>query len=982
MLKKMQKNLPARRKLFFLLLLLSVVFKVQSQIFHQQIKRQQLPRSHSRANIISSERSGNDGIVRCATMEADAELRKKYPAIPAPELIENELQKKINEYKREMQKSRTEATVYTIPVIVHIIHSGQAVGVGPNITSAQVKSQIDVLNEDFRRKAGTPGFNSNAVGADVEVEFVLALRDPQGKTLAEAGIDRINGGRATWDTMEDIENTLKPKTQWDPNRYLNMWTVQYGGEMSKLLGYAQFPVLSGLPGLEDKNAGLASTDGLVMRYTAFGRTGYVDAPYDKGRTTTHEIGHWLGLRHIWGDKAGCSGTDYCSDTPTAAGPNYGCKNGINSCDGEGSDMVENYMDYSDDGCMNIFTIEQKNRIRTVMQKCPRRKELLNSPVHLPDNSGKPFAGFSVSQNEICAGTTITFTDQSTNNPSSWKWIITDSESKEVASSTLKNPSFTLNTAGVYGVTLIVSNGKGESRLDQPNYITVLSGSGIDLPFEENFEENEVLPGWSVYNPDNDREWYLTDEIGAGNSGSSSIYFDNYSEDTDPTGTEDAIISPGINLSTFKNAELSFDVAYAVYEDEDGLYSDTLIVYYSTDCGKTYKPFWKKWGKDLATASTTEDSFEPSASEWRREKISLAFLNGQSGVNIAISNKSGWGNNLYLDNIDIDAITSTDAPIAAFNTATLKICAGEIVQYTDNSSNNPTSWKWTFPGGTPSTSTEQNPSVTYRTAGTYSVTLTVSNNKGSNTKSSANYIAVYAKPQLKISASSESICDGDSVVLTASGGKDYVWKDQARGGELGRGASITVKPNFTNTYIVEGKNESNCTAFSSYDINVKTSTQRPVVSISNGTTGFVLTSSSLTGNQWFLNGKPIPGATSQTLTVTGTGAYSVMVSDGSCARLSESVSITGNGDLPSTSKTINIYPIPTSSEIIIESIDSYSRITKVTIFNTLGMKLDERDFNKQADSWRVKFDVSAYPQGTYVVIVKDANKVERRTFIKL
>jgi len=272
------------------------------------------------------------------------------------------------------------SNVKRIPVVVHIIHNGEPVGTGANISYAQVVSQIEVLNEDFRRKPGTNGFNSDPSGTDTEIEFFLAERDPAGNLLSEPGVDRFNGGRESWPKgaiRNPIDNVIKPVTFWPPENYFNIWTVNFGGFISRdLLGYAQFPSLSGLPGL-NIDEGSRETDGIVVGYKYFGSSEKGDfpeliAPFDLGRTTTHEVGHWLGLRHIWGD-GDCSVDDFCADTPNAAAPNFECSANF-SCATD--DMIENYMDYTEDGCMNIFTLDQKERMLTVLQNSPRRRELV------------------------------------------------------------------------------------------------------------------------------------------------------------------------------------------------------------------------------------------------------------------------------------------------------------------------------------------------------------------------------------------------------------------------------------------------------------------------------------------------------------------------------------------------------------------------------------------------------------------------------
>ncbi len=326
------------------------------------------------------------GHIRCVTNEYEAELQEKYPNRPTRAEFEAWLAKKIDEEKVNRRgTTASPAIVVTIPVVVHVIHNGDALGVNENITDAQVISQITVLNQDYRKMLGTPGYNSNTVGADVEIEFCLAQRTPDGQ--ATNGIEHINLGVASWNESQ-VEGTLKPQTQWDPTQYFNIWVCNFGGDLADVLGYAQFPSTSGLGGMA-ANGGDADTDGVIIGYKYFGSStlypsGNYEAPYDQGRTATHEIGHCFGLIHIWGDNSSCtvnatdSNKDYCPDTPAASTEHYGCT-ADNSCTAAaGNDMIENYMDYSDDACMNIFTQNQKTRILTVLQNSIRRATLVTS----------------------------------------------------------------------------------------------------------------------------------------------------------------------------------------------------------------------------------------------------------------------------------------------------------------------------------------------------------------------------------------------------------------------------------------------------------------------------------------------------------------------------------------------------------------------------------------------------------------------------
>ncbi len=315
------------------------------------------------------------GVIKCASTSYEKYLQAKDPNRMTDAQFESWIAPLIENAKANKSNS---GGIITIPVVVHVIHSGQPVGTAPNITANQVKSQITVMNNDFRRAVGTLGYNTSPVGADTMIQFALAKVDPAGNPTD--GIHRVNLCKSFY-TTDEVDAQVKPQTIWNPNIYMNMWSVNLGGSSGGVLGYAQFPTGSGLPGVNF--AGAADTDGVVARFSAFGSRLYDDGTfllangYDQGRTMTHEVGHFLGLRHIWGD-TNC-GTDYCADTPTAHTANYACNKNIASCDNPAiNEMVENYMDYTSDSCMNIFTIDQKFRITTVMNNSPRRMQLKTS----------------------------------------------------------------------------------------------------------------------------------------------------------------------------------------------------------------------------------------------------------------------------------------------------------------------------------------------------------------------------------------------------------------------------------------------------------------------------------------------------------------------------------------------------------------------------------------------------------------------------
>ncbi len=323
------------------------------------------------------------GNYRCYTDEVD-KWRRQQSGNSGNNSLEKWIGKKLKEASDRPVAERSTPIIYTIPVIFHIIHSGEAAGTGSNIGATYVAAQIQQLNNDFRKIAGTSGYNTHPSGADVQIQFAAATLDVNNNALAEAGIQRIN--KATFGATNPpfavnyIENTIKPNSIWDATKYLNVWVLNLNGN----LGYAQFPDAPNELGVGINNS--ANTDGVVVHYLTVGSSvqkfpgGY---PYDEGRTLTHEIGHWLGNRHIWGDGS-CATDDFVFDTPRANGPNFGCVAATtNSCNdmtygapADLNDMAQNYMDYSDDRCMSIFTIGQSNRMRVVMGEtgagAPRR----------------------------------------------------------------------------------------------------------------------------------------------------------------------------------------------------------------------------------------------------------------------------------------------------------------------------------------------------------------------------------------------------------------------------------------------------------------------------------------------------------------------------------------------------------------------------------------------------------------------------------
>jgi hypothetical protein len=289
---------------------------------------------------------------RCGTEAVTEKMSNLYPEYrTAREQVNEQTKEWIDKFGDNKLQN-----IITIPVVVHVVWKTNA----QNISDAQIQSQIDVLNNDYRRtnidQINTPSV-WQGIAADSEIEFCLASVDPNGQPTN--GINRVQTTHGQFGMSNDIHtSSAGGADDWPNDDYLNIWVCDIS---SGLLGYATPPSFF-----------IGDGDGLVIGYRYFGSTGVVQAPYNKGRTATHEIGHWLNLDHVWGGWGSC-GNDQVSDTPKQESENYSCPGfplNINSCNttNPNGDMFMNYMDYTNDGCMNLFTNGQKARMIAVINQ--------------------------------------------------------------------------------------------------------------------------------------------------------------------------------------------------------------------------------------------------------------------------------------------------------------------------------------------------------------------------------------------------------------------------------------------------------------------------------------------------------------------------------------------------------------------------------------------------------------------------------------
>ena len=598
---------------------------------------------------------------KCGHTFLEIQQEKELGIFGSKPFFEDWINKKIVEKNSKPQIMKVQAEPRVIPVVVHVLHNGTAVGVDANISNAQILSQIRVLNEDFRRK------NADAirtpeeflpVAADANIEFVLAKQDPSG--LPTTGIVRKQGPKTIY-APEDA-TLIGQTSQWNPEEYLNVWVVPL---VSPFLGYATFPT-SNLPGLNFAPAA-AIRDGITVDYRFFG-TGPGVAANTNGRTTTHEIGHYLGLRHIWGD-GGCEVDDFVLDTPNQDAPNQNiCNANPSRISCGNSNMIQNYMDYTPDPCMNLFTKGQVDRFDVVLANSPRRATLVNGrgtkdPIlptrdisllkvvnpadALCQTTVAPQVEIQNVGNEIVSSVRIEF--RWNGNLIESKRFTTELRTTEKVTLTFGN----LDTRGEeneFSFTVVQVNDQAD-LVPSNNTLTSrpLQQGQLTLPYTVSLS---TLPAtWIIGNPDKSLTWEKTN-LTLDGSAQPALFIRHY--EYEAQGQLDYFISPQIDLTKYPNAQLVFEVAHGPYNQAG--FQDELLVAIAPDCSLDFDiitPPYKKSGTRLQTVDPTVNEFIPTSnSQFRTEIVNLSKFKDLGKVRVALVTKNAFGNNIFLRNIRV------------------------------------------------------------------------------------------------------------------------------------------------------------------------------------------------------------------------------------------------------------------------------------------------------------------------------------------
>lgn len=594
---------------------------------------------------------------KCGTEEALSQQILHQPKLAKKlQLVEDKLRQK----RPDNRFFRVNPRV-TIPVVVHIVLPNPE-----QVTNTQILAQLESLNLDYIAQntdiSKVPASWQSIIG-NAEVQFCLAVRSPDGDP--SSGIIRTVTSRNSFSissAAKDVKHTSTGGSNaWDPTRYLNIWVCNLS---DNYLGVATPP----------GDIYPADEDGVVVHYRAFGNTGTAATPFNLGRTLTHEVGHFFGLRHIWADDSGgCAEDDGVDDTPKQGDQTYGCPSfpTTDNCQPAAPGiMFMNYMDYVNDACMYLFTTGQTDRMRNALDA--QRASLMTSDGCTPVDLKLSDAGITEIQQPqgyLCVAgqaPVVTLKNRGTDELTSvtvhysindgtpisqnWSGSLASQEQTSIILS-----GFNANEGNfmLKAYTALPNGNADEKPENDTSTVSFSYRAPVNFPFQETFEGSVFPPlGFSITNPDRSFTWEQANVGSRGSNSSALVRNLGYAVNNQV----DDLLGPVVDATSADSVFLFFDVAAAVSMDPEfqGNPWDTLEVLLTTDCGQTFiHTGYKKWNKTLITKSTRViDEFVPNSNEWRTDSIDLTPFIYHQQFRVVFRNTSNYENNVYLDHINI------------------------------------------------------------------------------------------------------------------------------------------------------------------------------------------------------------------------------------------------------------------------------------------------------------------------------------------
>ncbi|RFM28014.1 T9SS-dependent choice-of-anchor J family protein [Deminuibacter soli] len=630
--------------------------------------------------------SANHITRRCATMEVMQNMLRNNPDLKNQWKAESE--RLLEQYRNSPASRETFPTgTIVVPIVVHIITNNPA-----SISDRDVLDQIEILNTDY---AGanidtsflTPEFKARF--GRTHIRFVMARRTPAGALTN--GIERkTTSATFTSNTSNAVKHVAQGGLDaWDVNNYFNIWVANF---TDGLLGISTFPYMTP-----------ASEQGVVINNIGFGiNPCHVDPRFNLGRTLVHETGHYFYLYHVWGDDQlesnTCSESDFTTETgadlPAACTddtPNQGVSSSgflagyvIDNCSTAKPGInYQNYMDYTNDVSYGMFTANQVCRMHAALdlyRSSLKASAAASAPGTFTDaylvalQPGGSACGVVpvvakntnvITQLRNAGNTTLTSVNFTVQYDGSTATTVGWSGKLAPGHDTLVNLGPITAAQGAHTLTVFTTtpNGGADGYVLNDTIVKqiTVAQTAIAAPFTESFEGTSFPPqGWTVSNPDNSAFTWVR-ASGAGATGTKSAVVQNYVDSLD--GEWDDLITPPIDFGVANAATLTFQVAYRQL-NQNG-YVDGLDIWVSGDGGLTYQPAYRKSSPDLSTvAGTTPNSFVPTATQWRKETVDLTpFLVQGQKMQILFRNIAGWGNNLYIDDIQVTKNSQTQYDIA-------------------------------------------------------------------------------------------------------------------------------------------------------------------------------------------------------------------------------------------------------------------------------------------------------------------------------
>lgn len=838
----------------------------------------------------------------------------------------------------------TTQSVFNIPVIVHIVHNGETVNTisatsGNNLNAAQIIDQINILNRDFN---GTNPDTSSIPApfkpflGKFKINFCLAVVNPTGGVLAEPGIDRINRNSKGWTappySSTYCSSTIKPQSIWDVNRYFNIWVLPLG---SSLLGFATFPnpATSGLGGLSAPY-GDATSDGVVILNTAFGSNGTAagNAPYNLGRTTTHEVGHWLGLRHIWGD--GTCQNDFCNDTPQHSNSTFGCPSYPNAtgCAGFPSPpgrMFMNFMDYTNDACMYMFTKDQAYRAQLIMTHSPIRHALLTSTVcNLP----------------------------SVTNDLGIMYVEAPTYSQVINCDNFVNPVFRVKNYGSNSITAATFtyniNGANTQTYNWTGSLAPNASVTINLPTINgvpngtngfNVRITSVNAGVDTYTPNNfNNQMFVTvNGFSIAAAGASTVCAGNQATLTASGSATSYTWNPGNVTGTVAVVSPAATTMYTL----SGA-SGTCVTTRTVQVTVNATPTVAVQNQTICTGGTaTLIASGASTYSWNTSQTTpTIFVTPASNTTYTVTGNIGTCSNTKTVSVTIG--TALGVNIAASSTA---ICSGNTVTLTASGAS---TYTWN--------TASNNAQITV--APVASTVYTVNGASGTCNGSKTIAVNVTTTPTLILTSTSQTVCNGNNASVTASGASGYTWQPGNTTNAL-----LSINPASSIVYTVTGANGS-CTDVKTHSITVNA---KPTINVASsspsiclGAVAQLFSTGALTytwqpGN--IVNQNPNVSPTANTTyTVFGTGSNGCTGFNTITMGVSPCTSI---DQLFANDFKVSVYPNPFKDELTIEA----NEAAQITLTNALGQVVRTIQVNGKAT-----LETNDLPKAFYILSVRTQN----------